>query len=298
VKARWLLVIALLCLLGAHLVAGWAWPRRPARVMAVAEAIDGGHLREAFVELQPGEFAGTLLLGGLRGLVGDLLWMRAVRAKEDGRFYEDLAFEAGLGAHKLLGWGALFLDIDEDSWPDAVLANGHIYPEVEGAGLGEDYLQPTLVYRNLGDGRFEDATGRAGPAFQTPRPARGLAAGDLDGDGRPEIVIANVNQPPSLLRNRAERTNAFLSLRLEGVESNRSAIGARVTVEADGRTQMQDVVGGGSYYSHSDLALYFGLGTVDRIDALAVRWPSGAEQRFTDVAPGRYRLREGGELEK
>ena len=212
---------------------------------------------------------------------------------DDGAFFEDAAQPAGLGVNQYLGWGTLFLDADEDSWPDLLLAHGHVYPEVDGSAIGERYRQPTILYRNLGDGRFADVSATAGPAFETPRAARGMAAADLDGDGRPEIAIANVNATPSLLRNTADAAGARLWIRLEGVESNRSAIGARVRVTAAGRTQIQDVIGGGSYFSQSDLALHFGLGAAEKIDALEVRWPSGREQRFEAVEPGRYRLTEG-----
>ncbi len=213
---------------------------------------------------------------------------------EDGIFYEDLAQAAGLGAHKLLGWGVLFHDFDADGRPDILMAHGHIYPEIDGAGLGESYRQPTVLYRNQGDGRFLDVTATVGPALQTPRPARGMAAGDLDGDGRPEIVIVNVNAKPTILKTTGA-SGAFLSLRLEGTKSNRSAIGARVEVEAAGVRQIQDVLGGGSYFSQSDLALYFGLAEAAQADRLVVKWPSGKTQTFHDIAAGhRYHLIEGG----
>src|SRR5687767_5174810 len=100
---------------------------------------------------------------------------------EDGSFFRDTAQHAGLGVHQLLGWGVSFLDVDEDGWPDLVMANGHVYPEVDRANLGDRYRQLTVLYRNLGDGRFADATAQAGPPFSNPRPSRGLATGDLDG---------------------------------------------------------------------------------------------------------------------
>ena len=155
---------------------------------------------------------------------------------------------------------------------------------MERSSSGERYSQKTVLYRNLGDGRFADLTARAGPALQTPRPARGMAAGDLDGDGHPEVVIVNMNQPPSLLKNVGEHGNSIL-VRLIGTKSNRSAIGARVTVSASGRQQMQEVLSGGSYYSQSDLMLHFGLGPSDSIDELKVRWPSGLLQEWRICQP-------------
>lgn len=212
---------------------------------------------------------------------------------EDGVFFEDVAFEAGLGAHQLLGWGALFIDADEDGLPDLMLANGHVYPEVDSADIGETYRQPTLLFKNLGAGAFQDVSATAGPALQAPRPARGLASGDLDGDGHPEVVVVNVNQPPTLLKNVPDGTNAIV-LKLVGVESNRSAIGARVEVSVEGSRLTQAVVGGGSYYSQSDLALHFGLGQARQVEAVRVTWPRGLRQEWTRLdANRRYVLTEG-----
>src|SRR3954469_14305480 len=112
---------------------------------------------------------------------------------EDGKFFTDVSREAGLGARQYLGWGVSFIDVDDDGWRDLVIANGHVYPEVEGKQLGDTYLQPTILYRNWGNGKFKDVTDVAGPAFQTPRPARGLAVGNLDVDGRPDIILLNMN---------------------------------------------------------------------------------------------------------
>ncbi len=214
-------------------------------------------------------------------------------SNEDGVFFEDLAFEAGLGARQLLGWGALFIDADEDGRPDLLLANGHVYPEVDSAGIGETYRQATLLFRNLGDGAFQDVSHRSGPALQLPRPARGMAAGDLDGDGHPEIVIVNVNRPPALLKNIPRDTNAIV-VKLIGVESNRSGIGSRVEVSAAGKRQVQAVAGGGSYYSQSDLALHFGLGQAQQVESVSVTWPHGRRQEWSQLAVNRrYVLTEG-----
>jgi hypothetical protein len=210
---------------------------------------------------------------------------------EDGFFFEDVSLAAGLGVNQYLGWGVLFEDFDEDGLPDILMAHGHVYPEVEGSAIGESYRQPTILYRNLGDGRFRDITDQAGPALQVNRPARGLAAGDLDGDGRPEVVVVNVNAPPGLLKNEDKGSNR-LWLRLEGRESNRSAIGAQVRVTAGGRTQRRDVVGGGGYYTQSDLALHFGLGEAPKAD-IEIRWPSGKTQELDGIGSGRYRIVEG-----
>ena len=205
---------------------------------------------------------------------------------EDGRFFRDAAQDAGLGAHQLLGWGAAFLDVDEDGLPDLIMANGHVYPEIDRSKLGERYRQLTLLYRNVGGSKFEDITSAAGAPFQVLRPARGLAVGDLDGDGRPEIVIVNMNEPPTVLKNESPRGN-WIRVALEGTKSNRSAIGARVTLEAGGRRQMADVAGGGSYYSQNELPLYFGLGKATQVEKITIRWPNGNAQTFRDVPANR-----------
>ncbi len=212
---------------------------------------------------------------------------------EDGQFYEDVAFDAGLGTRQLLGWGALFLDADEDGLPDLLLANGHVYPEVDGAPVGETYHQPTVLYRNSGNGTFKDITEFAGPALEVSRPARGMASGDLDGDGHPEVVIVSLNQRPTLLKNTNLHSNA-ISVALQGTESNRNAIGARVQVLAGGRRTVRAVVGGGSYYSHSEFPLHFGIGPATEAETLEITWPSGLSQRWSSlVANRKYVFTEG-----
>jgi len=216
---------------------------------------------------------------------------------EDGRFFSDVSQQAGLSAHHLLGWGIAFVDLDDDGWNDLVIANGHVYPEVEGSSIGERYPQQTLVYRNLGNGSFEDMTNRSGPALNVPRPARGLAVGDIDGQGRPAIVIVNMNQKPSLLVNDAPKGN-FLSLLLAGTKSNRSAVGARVTMEAGGRRQVTEVMSGGSFYSHNDFAVHFGLGANRAAERIEVQWPSGLTQEWKNVTGNqRLSIKEGGSPE-
>jgi hypothetical protein len=205
---------------------------------------------------------------------------------EDGKFFEDVSEMAGLGRNLLLGWGIAFLDIDEDGWPDLVMANGHVYPEVDRSPIGETYRQKALLYRNLGNGRFADITDRAGPGFAPRRPSRGLATGDLDGDGRPEIVIVNMNDKPTLLKNTGPRQNA-IAITLTGTRSNRSAIGARCTIEAGGRKQIAEVVSGGSYFSQNSLTLYFGLGKSAQVDSIEVRWPAGETQAWPAAAANR-----------
>ncbi len=196
---------------------------------------------------------------------------------DDGKFFTDLSREAGLGKRQLTGWGVALVDVDDDGWRDLVMANGHVYPEVEGKGLGDTYLQPTVLFHNEGSGKFKDVTGEAGPGFQPLRSSRGLAFGDLDGDGRPEIVLVNMNAAPSVLKNNGPHGN-YLNVALTGRQSNRSAIGTRVIVAAAGRKMVDEVMSGGSYYSQNSFTLHFGLGKTSEVDSIEVRWPSGIVQ--------------------
>ena len=192
-----------------------------------------------------------------------------------------------------MGWGVSFLDIDQDGWKDIFMANGHIYPELEGAKTGEEFRQRKILYWNLRNGAFRDITGEGGAALSEPRVSRGLATGDLDGDGAPEILIVNMNQPPSLLKNVGSKGNAIL-VEAVGTKSNRSAIGARVLVTAGGLRQTDEVRSGGSYASQSDFRLHFGLGSATNVDQIEIRWPSGAVEKLSNVAAGQcIRVREG-----
>jgi enediyne biosynthesis protein E4 len=207
---------------------------------------------------------------------------------DDGKFFTDVSQQAGLASNHLLGWGISFADFDEDGRPDLIIANGHVYPEVDKSAIGESYRQRTLVYRNMGGGKFADMTDQAGPAFKELRPARGLAVGDVTGDGRPAVVIVNMNQTPGLLVNHGARGH-YLYLRLRGTKSNRSAIGARVMLDSNGQKQTGEVMSGGSFYSQNDLNLHFGLGAAQRVDKIEVRWPSGATQSWQNI-PASQRL--------
>ncbi len=201
---------------------------------------------------------------------------------EDGKFFTDVSAQAGLGARQLLGWGAAFVDLDDDGWQDLLTVNGHVYPEVEGAAVGDRYRQETLLFRNLGNAKFADLTAKGGPALLTPRISRGLALGDLDNDGRPEAVILNMNDKPSVLKNTAPGGN-FVNLRLVAVKGNRSAIGARLTVQSGGMRQMDEVMSGTSFYSQDSFTRHFGLGTAKAVDAVTVRWLGGRTEEWKNL---------------
>ncbi|HXB62726.1 MAG TPA: CRTAC1 family protein, partial [Acidobacteriaceae bacterium] len=178
---------------------------------------------------------------------------------------------------------------DNDGWLDLFVANGHVYPEVDSSHLGSDYREPRLLYHNLGNGKFADITKDAGPGITTPASARGLAVADLWNDGRQEVVINDVSSLPMLLVNFAPNNNHWIGLALTGTKSNRSAIGARVTLRgttaggtaaAKERVWVNEVRSGSSYNSSSDMRLHFGLGPSAMLHEVEVSWPSGLTELF------------------
>ena len=212
-------------------------------------------------------------------------------ARGDGTF-DDVTFPAGLGINTdKLGWGTMFVDVDNDGWPDLISANGHVYPEVDSSHLGSNYREPRLLYRNLGNGKFQDITSASGPGITTPSSARGLAVADLWNDGRESVVINNVSERPMLLVNRAVNANHWIGLALTGTKSNRSAIGARVIVHGTAagkpRVWVDEVRSGSSYNSSNDLRLHFGLGPSPVLSSVQVHWPSGLMEDFPAPAVDR-----------
>jgi enediyne biosynthesis protein E4 len=205
------------------------------------------------------------------------------RNNGDGTF-DDVTFAAGLGLHtRYLGWGTMFIDVDNDSWPDLLLVNGHVYPEVDSQHLGSDYREPRILYHNKGDGTFEDISARSGPGITTPASGRGLAIGDLWNDGRMSAVISNMSAPPSLLVNQVHSPNHWIAFKFVGTRSNRDGIGAKILAKAGQRTLVDEVRSGSSYISSNDARVHFGLGAVTRLDRVEVRWPSGLEESFAGL---------------
>lgn len=202
------------------------------------------------------------------------------RNNGDGTF-SDVTFAAGLGINTdALGWGAVFADTDNHGYPDLLLVNGHVYPEVDSAKLGSFYREPRLFYRNLGNGKFQDLSKTSGPGLLEPRSGRGLAAADLFNDGRLEAVVNNLSDTPMLLVNTAANHNHWLGLHLVGTASNRDAIGARVLLHGAKRTWVDEVRSGSSYNSSSDLRLHIGLGAEPALTGIEVRWPTGKSELF------------------
>ena len=216
------------------------------------------------------------------------------RNKGDGTF-DDATFTAGLGLHtQYLGWGTMFLDFDNDGWPDLLLVNGHVYPEVDKHHLGSNYQEPRVLYHNQGNGKFTDISDASGTGITQAASSRGLANGDLWNDGKLSAVISNMNSRPSLLVNQVRSANHWVTIKTVGTKSNRDGIGARITVKAGTRILVDEVRSGSSYDSNNDMRVHFGLGTTTKIDWVQIRWPSGRVERFDGLAVDKiHQLKEG-----
>ncbi len=212
----------------------------------------------------------------------------------DGTFTDE-TFAAGLAINlDALGWGCMFADVDNDGFPDLLVANGHVYPEVDSAKLGATFKEPRFLYWNQGNGKFKDLSRSAGPGLTEPLSGRGLAIADLWNDGRLSAVVNNLSDRPLVLVNQALNHNHWLGLKLVGTTSNRDAIGARVTLRSARRQWVDEVRSGSSYNSSSDLRLHFGLGAETALTSVEVRWPSGAREAFPPLPPDRiHTLTEG-----
>jgi enediyne biosynthesis protein E4 len=201
--------------------------------------------------------------------------------------FGDASARAGLGVNrKYLGFGVDFLDFDNDGWKDIFIANGHVYTQIAKRKLHITYRQPKVLYRNLGNGRFEDVTARAGAALQAANLGRGCAFGDFDNDGDVDIVVNNLDGPPTLLRNDGGNRQNALLIKCVGTRSNRSGIGTRVKVSCGEHSQIDEVRSGSSYYSQSDFRLHFGLGQSVKADTVELMWPSGLKETFRDLSAG------------
>ena len=198
--------------------------------------------------------------------------------------FDDVTIRTGLGVEtRYVGWGAGVVDLDNDGLPDLFVATGSVYPEVEKKLPAYPYRTPRLVFRNLGDGRFEELIEEAGSGISAPHPSRGCAFGDFDNDGDMDILVMNMNEPPSLLRNDVSGSNHWLKVLLVGAQTNRSAIGSRVTARYGSRRQAQEVSAQSSFYSANDRRLHFGLGSENSVD-LTIRWTNGMTENISKVA--------------
>jgi hypothetical protein len=220
----------------------------------------------------------------------------SVLYRNDGKgLFDDVTIRSGLAVEtRFVGWGAGMVDLDNDGLPELFVATGAVYPEVEAKLPQYPLRTPRVIFRNLGGGKFEELIPEAGPGIAAAHCSRGCAFGDFDNDGDIDILVVNLNEPPSLLRNDlAGPHQHWLKVKLAGVKSNRSAIGARVTAHYGGKRQVQEVLSQASFYSANDLRLHFGLGAADRAD-LEIRWPNGNVERIGAVAADRIvTIREG-----
>jgi hypothetical protein len=199
--------------------------------------------------------------------------------------FSDVTYSAGLGRHtQYLGWGTMFFDFDNDGWPDLMLANGHVYPEVDKYQLGSTYKEQRLLYHNNGNGTFTDISADAGPGINASSSARGLAVGDLWNDGQLSVVINNVYATPSLLVNSVHSGNHWIAFKTVGARSNRDGIGAKISVKNGERTLVDEVRSGSSYISQNDMRVHFGLGAATKAGPVQVRWPSGLVERFDKLS--------------
>ncbi len=197
--------------------------------------------------------------------------------------FTDLSYAAKVAAISLphVGWGTKFFDYDNDGWVDLFVANGHVYPQLPG------YKQPRLLHRNNRDSTFSEISAEFGAVLTENRVCRGVAFGDVDNDGDVDLLIADLDGPPQLLRNDGANANNSILIKTIGVKSNRSGIGARVTVVSGDLTQTDQVRSGDSYISQSDLRLHFGLEKRSKVDSIQVRWPSGAVDKLSNVGVNR-----------
>jgi enediyne biosynthesis protein E4 len=203
----------------------------------------------------------------------------------DGNF-TDVTFQAGLGEPTIpfLGWGTSFIDFDNDSWQDLFVVNGHVYPAVDSHQWGTSYAQQPLLFRNLSNGKFERVGAAPGSALAQAWPGRGLAVGDLDRDGRQDLVMNNLDSRPAVLRNVASQTGHWLAVRLvaDAMKKNpKDAIGSIAYLTIGKFRQRRDVVSGAVYCSQNDLVLHFGLGAATKVDKLEVQWPDGSTETFS-----------------
>ena len=218
----------------------------------------------------------------------------------DGSF-TDVTFAAGLGINtQYVCWGAGFMDYDNDGWKDIFHVTGHVYPEIEDAHMDVRFRSQRLVYRNLGKGKFKDVSQELGPGVTERFSSRGCAFGDYDNDGDVDVLVLNMNDYPSLLRNDGGNKNHWITIKLLGTRCNRTAIGARVRVVTGKHAQMDEVHSGTSVMSQSDLRLHFGLGDASRIDMIEVKWPTTQKiERFPDIEANQFlTIKEGAGIVK
>ena len=224
--------------------------------------------------------------------------MIALYRQGRGGVYADAAMRAGVGqpSRSRLGFGCAFVDLDLDGHLDLLAVNGHIDESVRNIAGNHGYAQPPHLFLNDGHGGFRDVASAAGGGYASPKVGRGLACGDFNRDGVPDVLMTTNQGSAYLYRNEVTGGNRSIRFHLQGTKSNRDAIGAMVRVTTAEGTQSRMVRTGSSYLSQSELALTFGVGKVEKATRVVVEWPSGAVQEFRDVKTGGWRLVEGAGL--
>lgn len=204
--------------------------------------------------------------------------------------FTEVSYASGIGAVTVpyLGWGTGCVDLDNDGWPDLFVVNGHVYPQVDLLSSGAKYRERKLVFLNQHDGTFRDVSNLVGTAVTRPEPSRGVAFGDLDNDGRIDVVVENIDGKPMILHNEGSSGNHWITFQLTGSKSNRAAIGARIRLTAGGMTQIEEVRSGGSYLSQNDLRPHFGLDSATKIESVEIRWPSGIIDTLKNLAADKF----------
>ena len=204
--------------------------------------------------------------------------------------FTEASYASGIGAATVpyLGWGTGCIDFDNDGWPDLFVVNGHVYPQVDALAAGAKYKERKLVFLNQGDGTFRDVSSLVGSAVTRAETSRGAAFGDLDNDGRIDVVVENIDGKPMVLHNEGSSGNHWITFQLSGNKSNRAALGARIRIIAGSLTQIDEVRSGGSYLSQNDLRIHFGLGSATKIDSVEIRWPSGTIDTLRNLAPDKF----------
>jgi enediyne biosynthesis protein E4 len=220
----------------------------------------------------------------------------ALYRNNGGLSFTDVSYPSGIAraTTPYVGWGDAFFDLDNDGWPDLIIVNGHVYPQVDTRDIGTKFREPKLLYLNQHDGTFRDISKLAGPAIQIPQVSRGLAVGDLFNDGQLDIVVENLEGEPMILRTQGGPHNHWINFELEAAKGSPLALNARLRATAGDLVQQDEVRSGGSYLSQSDVRIHFGLAGHEKVDKLEIFWPSGRVETLTNLnADHFYLLKEG-----
>ena len=262
------------------------------RAVYTGLAYDDSGMEQAGMGLALGDYDGDGLLDIVKTNFSDDYPNLYRNSSKSG--YTDRALFAGLGINpQYVLWSPVLADFDNDGWADLFMTAGHLFPEVDRLKTAQRFRNPRLLYWNLGNGKFEDVSDRSGPGIAATHSSRGAEAGDFDNDGNMDLLIMNMNEPPSLLKNQSKSGNNWLKVQLTGTKSNRAGIGAKVKVTTAGKSQTRVLLSQSGYYSSADARLHFGLGGAS-VDYVEIVWPSGLVESWDHVKPNQvFRATEG-----